>query len=59
MQNWKTSLVGALAGILLTVGGTLEERKHDPTTTLSMQSVLQGAAVAVLGLLSRDHDKAS
>lgn len=59
MKNWKTSLVGALAGILLTVGGHLEQQRRDPNASYSIESILQGAAVAVMGLLAKDHDAAA
>ena len=48
MKNWKTTVVGAIAGGLTAISPMLEG------DDVSLMSILSGFAIAVLGYLSKD-----
>ena len=48
MKNWKTTLVGAIAGGLTAIAPLLEG------SDVSVSSILSGFAIAVLGYLAKD-----
>lgn len=57
MKNWKTTLLGILAGVALTFGSAAQARANDPKAApITIGNVLPGLAVAVLGALAKDSD---
>jgi hypothetical protein len=50
MKNWKTSLVGILAGIGSLIAQMAQDGKID------IKTVILSAGAALLGLLAKDHD---
>lgn len=54
MKNWKTTLLGILGGLALMFGPRLSGDKTAPPITTS--SFIQGALVAALGAVSKDHN---
>ena len=50
-KSWKTSIIGILAGIGLNVLEMLQNGHTDKKT------ILIGASISLLGLLSKDHNK--
>ena len=57
-KSWKTTLAGLLGGLIVTfgpaIGGRLQGDPHTPPITAG--NYLPGIALAVLGLLTKDHD---
>lgn len=58
MKNWKTTVMGWLAGALLLVGGAMENRAANPNApAVTFHNLFAAAAVAALGSVAKDHDK--
>src|SRR5262245_29641715 len=57
MKNWKTTLLGILAGIAMVFGSAAQARSTDPAAPpITIGNLLPGIAVAVLGAVAKDHD---
>lgn len=58
-KSWKTSFAGLLGGLLITFGPSVGARlQGDPAAPpITAENYVPGLAVAVIGLLSKDHDK--
>lgn len=54
MKNWKTTLLGVLAGVLMTFGGYADARAHGGAP-ITVGNVLPGIVVAALGAAAKDH----
>jgi hypothetical protein len=54
MKNWKTSLLGVIGGLFMLFGPRLSGDATAPPVT--MGNVGAAAAIAVLGILAKDHD---
>jgi hypothetical protein len=55
MKDWKTTLMGVLAGALMVTGGAMNNRANDPTAPpVTAGNILPAVAVAILGALAKD-----
>lgn len=58
MKSWKTTLMGLLAGLAVTVGGAVQARQVNPSAPpVTVGTILPGLAIAILGGLAKDYDK--
>ena len=57
MKNWKTTLLGLLAGTMMMVGGAIKEKQANPNASpVTFGNLAPAIALAALGLASKDHD---
>lgn len=60
IMNWKTSLLGLIAGLMVLIGSTLQAREVDPSTPpVTLGNILPAVAIAALGLSAKDADKSN
>ena len=58
MKSWKTTLMGILAGLAVTVGSAMQNRSTDPNSApVTAGNLIPGIAIAILGGLAKDYDK--
>ena len=60
VTNWKISMLGILAGLMVLIGSTLQAREIDPATPpVTLANILPAVAIAALGLSAKDADKSN
>lgn len=55
MKNWKTTLLGALAGLAMLFGNAVQSRQSGGAP-ITIGNLLGPAMVTLLGLVSKDHN---
>ena len=57
LTNWKTSLTGLFAGLMILVGGALHDRSVDPhAPAVTLEHLAPAFMLALLGGLAKDYD---
>lgn len=55
-RNWKTTLLGILAGVLM-LGHNIVQDRVNGGAPITIGNTLPAVAVALLGIATKDHDK--
>ena len=57
-KNLKTTFAGVFAGLMLIIGGAIQDRQSNPTAPpVNVRTLLPAIAISVLGFLARDHNQ--
>lgn len=57
MKNWKTTLLGFVAGLAMIFGNAVTNKQADPNApAVNVGNLLPAAVIAILGAVAKDGD---
>lgn len=59
IKNWRTTIVGFVAGLIICLTQVVNMLDADPETTFEIAIFLSGLAAMGIGVFARDGDKSS
>lgn len=59
IKNWRTTIVGFLAGLIICATQVIAALDNDPETVFEMSIFLSGLAAMGIGVFAKDGDKTS